>query len=174
MYQQFKKTNLVIRYLFTLTLLVSLCITNLPKAKAALNLNYCENTGTDGRLEDPNLLDMVCVTVRIINVAVLFSGTVLVITFCYGAIKIAMSVGDPKGTQAGRTTVFLSAGGFLIVIGFNTVYRVIVVAFNLSSNYSEPDKLAELILNGICSFVTNTASKPIVEIQDAFGNPVCN
>lgn len=168
MYQHFKNKNLIIRYIFTFGLLFSLVTTNMSRAYAApLDLRYCDDADADARearFEDPNLLDIVCVTVRLINVSVLFSGVALVATFCYGTIKIAFSIGDPKGIQAGRTVLLLSLVGFLIVLGFNTINRVLVATFGLSPNYAEPDTIAALILNGICNLLTKSADKPIVEI----------
>lgn len=65
----------------------------------------------------PRLEQIVCPFARVINVMIYAGGAILVIMLLWGAIKLALAVGDPKGMQAASMTWTYALLGFAIIVG---------------------------------------------------------
>lgn len=75
--------------------------------------------------EAPNPINFACVVGRVINVLVLCAGIAFAYMVLWGALKLSMAQGDPKGYAAAQNTWFYAFVGFLIVTGFFVVYLII-------------------------------------------------
>lgn len=81
--------------------------------------------------EAPSPLAISCVIGRIINVVVLVAGLGLVYMILWGAFKLSMSQGDPKGYVGAQNTWFYAIIGFLIVVGFFALYTIMAQILGL-------------------------------------------
>ena len=81
--------------------------------------------------EAPSPLAFVCVIGRVMNVLVLVAGLGLVYMILWGAFKLSMSQGDPKGYVGAQNTWFYAIIGFLIVVGFFALYMIMAQILGL-------------------------------------------
>ena len=94
--------------------------------------------------EAPSPLAIVCVIARVLNVFILFVGVVLIIMIAYSAIKLGMSLGDPKGYKGVQSTWQYIAIGAFVVLGFYAIFRIITHALGLT-NFADPNALIDRI-----------------------------
>jgi len=80
---------------------------------------------------DPNLLGLVCVIVRLLNVFVLSVGAIFVMFVFISAIKYGLAQGDPKALQGAKQTLTLAIIGMLVVIGAFTILTILRNIFGL-------------------------------------------
>jgi hypothetical protein len=110
--------------------------------------NFCQdlqNSAGSGEAPDPR--GIVCLLVRIINVFVLVAGLALLYMILWGALKLTMSYGDPKGFMGAQNTWLYAFIGFLIVIGFFTAY--VVLANTLGLPTPSPTGVQNALLEAI-------------------------
>lgn len=80
---------------------------------------------------DPNLLGLICVIVRLLNVFVLSVGAIFVMFVFISAIKYGLAQGDPKALQGAKQTLTLAIIGMLVVIGVFTILTILRNIFGL-------------------------------------------
>ena len=75
---------------------------------------------------------------RMFNLALMLAAGVLFVMLVFGALKMASALGDPKGWQGASLTWTWGVLGFLIIVGFFALYRIIVGVFGFGDATS-PD-----------------------------------
>lgn len=94
--------------------------------------------GTAGNDDPPSLEMLLCPVIRVFNAIILLVGVVLIIMIIYGAIKLALSLGDPKGLESAKATWVHAGIGLGIVLGFWGVLSIIMNRFNIIGYYADP------------------------------------
>src|SRR3989344_8277583 len=88
--------------------------------------------------EPPSLTQLFCPVVRVFNAAILLVGAILVIMIIYGAIKLALSLGDPKGFESAKATWLYAGIGLGVILGFWGLLTIIMNRLNLGTPYDGP------------------------------------
>lgn len=129
-------------YVITIVLLSTIIF---PTSTYAIdcNLGSPENPGV------PTVEQLICPVARLLNAAMLLAGVALAIMIAFGAIKMALSFGDPKGYQASTRTLIFALIGFLIVIGALTILTIINRTFGLNLGLN----IVDTVNNGWVSFI---------------------
>ncbi len=86
----------------------------------------------------PSLEMILCPIIRVFNAIILLVGAALVIMIIYGAIKLALSLGDPKGLESAKATWVHAGIGLGIVLGFWGVLTILMNRFNMIGYYANP------------------------------------
>lgn len=98
---------------------------------------------------DPRAL--VCIIARVINVFVGVGMVVFIYMILFGALKLSMAQGDPKGYVGAQNTWFYALIGLLIVVGFFGVY--LIAANTLGLPTPGPNLFLDRIEEGIAGFM---------------------
>jgi len=133
------------------SLLIFLILMFVPRvAFAAVNCNYqsvnITTTGTQG-IEVPLPSQIICPFLRLINLALMLSGVVLTVFIGYGAIKLSVSLGDPKGYEGSMRTFLFAIIGFFIVVGAFSLLFILNNTLGLGLGYGSADSITEGIFN---------------------------
>jgi len=99
----------------------------------------------------PDPRAVVCIIARVINVFVGMGAVAFVYMILFGALKLSMSQGDPKGYIGAQNTWFYALIGFLIVAGFFSVY--VIIANTLGLPVPGPNLFLTRIEEGIKGFM---------------------
>lgn len=67
--------------------------------------------------EAPDPGDLVCIVARIINLGIFAAGMVFIGMIAYGAIKMSLAFGDPKGLAGSHQTLTYALIGVGIAVG---------------------------------------------------------
>ena len=123
----------------TLTLVVfsTLLLTNIQPAFAV----NCPTTVDE--IDNPTPDQIVCPFMRVINTLVLSSGAMFVIMILFGAIKLSMAMGDPKGFDAAKGTMTWAVIGFLIVVGVFVILTIVTKIFGIDAGILDPFQLIQ-------------------------------
>jgi hypothetical protein len=70
---------------------------------------------------------------RIINIALLAAGGILVAMIAYGVWKSSLAVGDPRGLEGAKSTWTYALYGFFVVIGVFAIYAIITGVIGISA-----------------------------------------
>lgn len=135
------------KYFIFLSILTAALLLTPQTASAAVD---CSNL-TSG--DAPTPVQIVCPLLRVVNFMVLVVGAVFVIMILYGAIKLSMALGDPKGLEGARQTWTWTIVGGLIVLGFFAIFTIVVGIFGSSqfptfNTFS--DRLEDSIVGLMC------------------------
>ena len=136
-YQVFNK-SLFLRFIFSALVFVTVLAFNFNSVYA--DVPDCSGSliGTAGNDNPPSLDKLFCPVVRVFNAAILLVGAILVIMIIYGAIKLALSLGDPKGFESAKATWLYAGIGLGIILGFWGLLTIIMNRLNLGDTYSGP------------------------------------
>ena len=124
---------------------------------AILNVSHAQTVaGTCGSIDidNPSPLAIICPFVKVFNVAVLGAGGLLVIIIIYGAIKLAMSLGDPKGYQAAQQTWFWGVIGFAVIVGAYSLIYILDKILGLGIVGAGPNSIFDNFLNAFTGLLT--------------------
>lgn len=114
---------------------------------------YQESSGYPAPLPS----QIICPFVRVINLALLLVGAVLIAMIVLGAIKMAVSLGDPKALQGAKLTWTYAIIGTFVVLGSFFILFLINKTFGLGINLFERGNAAagifEKIQENIRSFM---------------------
>lgn len=132
--------------MFRRLIVFSFLLFNMVFAFAQVNCSQLDSDIASG--EAPNPVNFVCVVGRVINVLVLVAGLGLVYMILWGALKLSMSQGDPKGYIGAQNTWFYAFVGFLIVTGFFAIYTILaqIIGLPVPSTAIITDGLANAII----------------------------
>jgi hypothetical protein len=108
----------------TLLLTLSLFF-NFSYASAATVAGYCAGSVLVNDANPPSIAGLICPIVRIFNLLILASGLVFAMMIGYGSIKLSMALGDPKGFDAAKMTLFYAFLGFGVVLGSFTILSIL-------------------------------------------------
>lgn len=158
-----KITIMITAYL--IMFIASLAI--IPCSALALDCSYDPRNSS---AKDPSLAQIVCPFSRFFNVLVYSSGAVFVIVMLYGAIKLGISLGDPKGYQAAQLTWNYGVLGFLIIVGFFLIFNIIM-GFVGVTGYNPFDQIASAIKTYTCC--TKLQTTGCGGCSPAVGQPGC-
>lgn len=93
------------------------------------------NKPLSSKAADPRFI--ICPFIRILNLGLYASGIALAIFIGYGAIKMSLALGDPKGLQGASKTWTFALIGFFIIVGSIFIISVTAKLFgNTSLSYS--------------------------------------
>ena len=120
-YQAFKKSKIFLVVLFVAAM------ANVSFAQATVS-SKCGGPVTPTTLENPSPLAIVCPVIRVLNVMVLSVGAVFVFMVLYGAIKLSLSLGDPKGYEGAHQTWVWAVIGLGVIVGF---YAILLIMDNI-------------------------------------------
>ena len=141
--------SLFLKFIFSTLVFVTVLAFN-------TNNTYAQDA-CDGDLlgdEPPSLDKLLCPAVRVFNVAILLVGAVLVIMIIYGAIKLALSLGDPKGFESAKATWLYAGIGLGIILGFWGLLAIIMNRLNLGTPYDGPMGPFTKAMEGIQALLT--------------------
>ncbi len=88
--------------------------------------------------EAPGPQDIICPVIRIVNIALLSSGAVLILMLLWGGVKLALAIGDPKAMQAASATWTWAIIGFAVVIGGATLLKIVAGWFGWEADFLNP------------------------------------
>ncbi len=133
------------------SLLILLVLMFVPRvASAQVNCDFqsvnITTTGTQG-IEVPLPSQIICPFLRLINLALMLSGVVLAVFIGYGAIKLAVSLGDPKGYEGSMRTFLFAIIGFFVVVGAFSLLFVLNNTLGLGLGYGSANSITEGIFN---------------------------
>lgn len=63
---------------------------------------------------------------RIISIALIFSGVVILVYFMYGAILFILSRGDAKALQKAKNTIVYALLGGIVVVGAFVIVNIVI------------------------------------------------
>lgn len=141
MYQTFKKF-LIVPVILCL-IFMGYTATNTVHAQSGLSADLCN----PDYLDDPSPVAILCPVIRVLNVLVLSSGAIFVIMVIYTAVKFALAQGDIKAIQGARLTLTYAVGGFIVIVGFYVILKIIIGIFDLNTSLLNPFSLLESALD---------------------------
>ncbi|NMB69589.1 hypothetical protein GYA27_00075 [candidate division WWE3 bacterium] len=100
----------------------------------------------------PDPRAFVCIVGRVINIFIGMAAVAFIYMVLYGAFKLSMSQGDPKGYAGAQNTWFYALIGFLIVVGFFSVYLIVAGILGLPT--PNPGMFLDRIEEGIAGFMS--------------------
>lgn len=83
----------------------------------ALQILFCSVFVSFALSDPPELVEVLDIAGRILNIAVGVAGIVLVAMVAYGVWKSSLSVGDPRGLEGAKQTWTYALYGFFIIVG---------------------------------------------------------
>jgi hypothetical protein len=126
---------------FILSTVLSLVFAFYAKNSYALDCNLDAVPGTPAPLPS----QILCPLVRVVNLGLILSGVALVVFIGYGAIRLAVSLGDPKGYEASMRAFLFAVIGFFIVVGAFSILFLLNKTFGLGLGYDSANSLTENI-----------------------------
>jgi hypothetical protein len=131
-----KTSSQIAIYLFLLTNAVS------TFAQTATGCNL----GTD---DAPQISSIACILARIISLMLICAGAIFVGMIGYGAIKLGMAQGDPKGYQGAKDTWTWALIGVAIILGVGGIFSVVGKLFGI--NFLDPQSMVSAFESQIIS-----------------------
>ena len=99
----------------------------------------------------PDMIGILCPIFKLANIAILLGGGVFGAMIAVGAIKLAVSMGDPKGLEAaGKTWTYALIGAF-IVIGSVAIVKILSTTFGL--DFYDTGSLFSRAASGVSRFL---------------------
>ncbi|MEN9389398.1 MAG: hypothetical protein RLY61_482 [Candidatus Parcubacteria bacterium] len=118
--------------------------------------SICSQMNNKDYIDNPPLVGLVCVLVRVFNYGIAAVGAVFVFYFIFAMYKYATSWGDPKGMQAAQGTITNAIKGLVIVIGTITIFTIGGNLLGLKGEYTSFTQNINpfnMLMNAICSFL---------------------
>ena len=118
--------------------------------------SICSQMNNKDYVDNPPLVGLVCVLVRVFNYGIAAVGAVFVFYFIFAMYKYATSWGDPKGMQAAQGTITNAIKGLVIVIGTITIFTIGGNLLGLKGEYTSFTQNINpfnMLMNAICSFL---------------------
>ncbi len=133
-----KIENTVLRKTITSTLVI-LAIVLIPRMVFAID---CSLISVEGVVV-PKPSQIICPFLRVVNLALMVSGVALAVFIGYGAIKLSVSLGDPKGYEGAMRTFLFAIIGFFIVVGAFSLLTILnnTLGLQLGGNYDSASGL---------------------------------
>ncbi|MFC1756183.1 hypothetical protein ACFLZK_02205 [Patescibacteria group bacterium] len=103
------------------------------------------NTGSDIVVPMPS--QIICPFLRLINLALMLSGVALAVFIGFGAIKLSVSLGDPKGYEGSMRTFLFAIIGFFVVVGSFSLLFMLNRTLGLGLGYGSADSIGEAVFN---------------------------
>ena len=133
------------------TFLIVLIFVFVPRAAFAqincdLNAVNFAVTGSDD-IVVPMPSQIICPFLRLINLALMLSGVVLAVFIGFGAIKLSVSLGDPKGYEGSMRTFLFAIIGFFVVVGSFSLLFMLNRTLGLGLGYGSADNIGEAVFN---------------------------
>lgn len=104
---------------------------------------FCDFTPVTPNDIPPDPQQIICPLLRIYNASILIVGVVLIGIIAIGGIKLAMSLGDPKGYQMATKTWTYALWGLAVVLGSFFILRILDYTLGLGLNFLSPKGLFE-------------------------------
>lgn len=118
--------------------------------------SVCAQMNNKDYIDNPPLIGLVCVLVRIFNYGIAAVGAIFIYYFVFAMYKYATSWGDPKGIQAAQGTITNAIKGLIIVIGTITVFTILGNLLGLKGEYTSFTQNINpfnMLMNAVCSFL---------------------
>jgi len=106
-----------------------------------------------GDADPPSIAAIICPLLRVVNIALYSSSLVFAIMAAYGGIKMSQSLGDPKGFQGAKDTIFYAFLGFLAVLGSFSI--VGIAAGMVGINASSPQGIVNTFYASLVNLLSN-------------------
>lgn len=150
LYRDFRKTNLITAVLSFV--LIGVFFVRVSQAVNIVDINtLCSPTS----LEDPSPLQIVCPLFRVFNILIFSVGAVFTIMVIYGAIKLAMALGDPKAFEGARQTYVWAIIGLAVILGFFAILTILNGVFGLGIRLDLFQWLTDSLYNLLTSLGIN-------------------
>lgn len=138
------------KYITTLLLIFTLSLNN----TYALDCNLDPNNNNSGSV--PTTEQILCPILKGINVAIILAGVTFIVMLGYAVVKLALSLGDPKGFQLSQRAAAFAVIGFIIVLGAFTIISIISNTFGLGLTF-DITTIIETKLNDMLTFLCTYA-----------------
>jgi len=89
----------------------------------------CSTYTLDTDMRQVPLTVILCPVVKLLNILIIASAFIFAIFVIIGAVKLSLALGDPKGYEAAKWSLFYSLLGFAIILAFFSLLRIIVGLF---------------------------------------------
>ena len=126
-----------------LSLIVLFILIIIPKPAFALNCDLT-SSNLDG-VAVPMPSQIICPLLRLLNLALMLSGVVLAVLIGYGAIKLSVSLGDPKGYEGSMRTFLFAIIGFFVVVGSFSLLLILNRTLGLGLEYENANHITDKI-----------------------------
>jgi hypothetical protein len=107
-------------------------------AVSQTNISYAQIDCDYTNLQAPRPTQILCPIIRLVNMALLVAGAVFILILGFGAIKMSLSLGDPKAFQSSHNTILFAGIGAFIVLGAFTIFFIINRTLGLGLVWSSP------------------------------------
>lgn len=112
----------------------------------ALPASTC-SLGTD---DAPDVTAIACVLGRVITILLYVGGALFIAMVAYGAIKLAMASGDPKGYEGAKATWTYAVIGVGVVVGSAAIFSIVGKLFGIT--FLDPNSMIDALAKGINDF----------------------
>lgn len=95
------------------------------------------------------ITDLVVLAGNLFNVAIRSAAILLAILIVFGGVKLATSLGDPKGFESAKKIFTYSLIGFLVIVFFFVFIRVIFSVIGIEEDFLNPSAPFNRLIEGI-------------------------
>lgn len=107
----------------------------MSQAQYALSSGLCDLNSQNVIDNGPQPWQILCPLLRFLNFAIVVAGIVFAVMIAYGAIKISLSLGDPKAYAGAWRNMWFAILGVFVVLGAYGIIRILSSVFGLNINF---------------------------------------
>lgn len=91
----------------------------------------CSQNFIDSTTEYTSITALLCPVLRIVNILLYSAGAVFAIYVIYSGVKLSLAWGDSKGFDGAKWSLTYAVLGFVVILGFFTIYQVVLTTLNI-------------------------------------------
>ena len=131
---------------------------------AQATAGVCENFDP----EDPQIIQIFCPVMGVINAMVLSAGVIFVVMIIFGSYKYATSMGDPKAAMGAQKSITWAVFGLLAVVGVFVMLNVVGNIFGFDDSV-RPAGVYDRIVENVCAFFNVEGENKAIVCMEACG-----
>lgn len=108
---------------------------------------FCASVNIIDPENPPSVAAMICPLVRILNILFFAAAAVFAIMVAYGGIKMNLAMGDPKGFESAKLTIFYAFMGLFVCLGAGTIVIILSNLLGVTTFKNTNDLLAGFLCN---------------------------
>lgn len=133
-------SNKIFTFIFVLTLLMPFTF--------AMD---CSQNFIDSTTEYTSITALLCPVLRVFNILLYSSGVVFGLYVIYSAVKLSLAWGDPKGFEGAKWSLTYAILGFVVVLAFFVIYRVVLTTLGIEG-FGSVNEVSEQVESNIGVF----------------------